>query len=414
MEQKKVNRWLVLLAGFMFNFCLSGTSAFSIFVNPMMEHTGWDQGAITLSYTIYNIVLCVFGIFIGVISPRLNARVLMYAGSTLFVLGWIITGFATEVWMMQFGFGVVTGMGGGALYNFSVTNTSKWFPDKKGFVSGLLLGGAAIGPVFCAPVATAVLSEAGVNTAYIIMGAIYAVLMFAVGWLVHVPAPDYKPEGWNPVITEARSPVGRDYRWNEMMKTPTFYMLYFLFIFACTPSLMMLGTVASIGQDQAAMTAALASLAVSLLAISNFLGRLFFGSISDKIGRYNTLLIALCINLCAVLLLSQMNTPLPFMVVMCAVGACGGALLVMFPPITSDCFGVRNSVLNYSIMFSAYSIAALVGPQLAAYYKRTQGVYTMAFIWAGILMAIAIAILLTIMRMQKKSRRLGDKKGVEK
>ncbi|NLW69904.1 MAG: OFA family MFS transporter [Eubacteriaceae bacterium] len=403
MDQKKVNRWLVLLAGFTFNFCLSGTSAFSIFVKPMMLATGWEQGAIALSYTIYNIVLCIFGIVIGVIGPKLKARNLMYIGSALFALGWIITGFSTEVWMMQLGFGVVTGMGGGCLYNFSVTNTSKWFPDKKGFVSGLLLGGAAIGPVFCAPVATAVLGKAGVNYAYIIMGIIYAVLMFAVGWMVQVPAPDYKPEGYNPVVTAATNTSAKDYTWKEMMKTSTFYMLYLLFIFACTPSLMMLGAVASIGQDQAAMTPAMASLAVSLLAVFNFLGRLFFGSVSDKLGRYNTLLIALGVDLGAVLLLSKMTSPVMFMVVMCVVGACGGALLVMFPPITSDSFGVKNSGLNYSIMFSAYSISALLGPQLAAYYKRTQGTYTMAFTWAGILMGVAIVILLIVMGKRKKS-----------
>ena len=396
--EKKVNRWLVLVAGFVFNFSLSGTSAFSIFVNPVVSATGWEQGKVTLAYTIYNLMICIFGIIIGSRGSKIKARPLMYIGSTFFAVGWIVTGFAASLPIFYLGFGVLAGIGGGCLYNFSVTNTIKWFPDKKGFVSGLLLGGAAVGPVFCAPVATALLNSLGVFRAYIILGIFYGALTYAVGWMVHIPKADYVPDGWTP---PAGVTVSEGMNWKQMLKTPTFYLLYFVFIFACTPSMMMLGAVASIGQAQAGMTAAMASLAVSLLAISNFCGRMFFGALSDKLGRYLTLIIALAICLIAVLGISQIRVAVPFMVVMCIIGACGGALLVMFPPITSDCFGVKNSGMNYAIMFSAYSIAALVGPQLVTYYKRTTGEYTMAFIWAAVLMVAAGILLFIVMRKQK-------------
>lgn len=400
MSQKHVNRWLVLLAGFLFNFSFSGTSAFSIFVSPIIEATGWDQGSVYLAYTLYNIMVCLMGIVVGAVISKLNIRLLCYGGSILFGLGWIITGFATELWMIYVGFGLIAGCGAGALYNFSITTTNKWFPDKKGFVSGLLLGGAAIGPVFCAPVATAILESVGVFSAYKIMGVIYLCLMCAVAWMIHVPAPDYKPEGWNPPV--ASSPVAAEgLNWKAMLRTKTFYILYCIFVFACTPSMMMLGCVAKIGQEQAGMTAAQAALSVSLLAISNFCGRMFFGTVSDKLGRYKTLLIAMCINFVAILTLSQLSATIPFMAVMCIIGACGGALLVMFPPITGEQFGVKHMGLNYSIMFSAYSIASLVGPQIVSKSQAATGSYSMALIISAALTALACGLLLIVMKSKK-------------
>jgi len=402
-KAKTANRWLILVAGFLFNFCISGTSAFSIFVNPVMQATGWSQGSVTIAYTIYNIMVCVMGIVVGTMLGKISVRALIYTGSILFGLGWIVTGFASSVWMMYLGFGFISGAGGGCLYNFSVTNTTKWFPDKRGFVSGLLLGGAAIGPVFCAPVANAVLASGGVFNAYKIMGIIYLSIMLLAGWMVHTPPEGYIPEGWTPPQSAASTLFSEGVNWRGMLKTPTFWMLYLLFVLACTPTMMMLGCVAKIGQEQAGMSAAQAALSVSLLAIFNFCGRLLFGMVSDKLGRYKTLLIALCINFAAILGLSQMKTAVPFMFVMCLISMCGSALLVMFPPITSEQFGAKHVGLNYSIIFSAYSITGLIGPQIASLFKEKTGAYTGALIVAAIGTALAVLLLLATMKRSKRA-----------
>lgn len=401
MAEKKVNRWLVLLAGFLFNFSLAATGTFSIFVSPLKDLLRESSGDITIAYNIYNIFLAIFGIVQGVIGPRMKARSQMYIGSTFFAAGWIVTGLGKSLTALYIGFGILTGIGAGLLYTFSVVNTSKWFPDKKGFVSGLLLGGIAIGPFFVAPFTTWILSQTSVFQAFIILGTIFGLLMYSVGWLVHVPPENYKPEGWEPSASSV-AVSGEDYTWKQMMSTPRFYLLYLAFMFACTPSMMMLGSAATIGQEQAGMTPEIASLAVGLLAVANFFGRLFFGSLSDKIGRYKTLILALLICIAAVLFLSQQTNPVPFIVGMCFIGVSGGAFLVMFPPITSDNFGVKNSGLNYSIMFTAYSIASLVGSQLVAKFKEATGEYTMAFVVAAVLMAVAVAFVFPVMRRSER------------
>ena len=382
-SKKTINRWLVLLAGCIVNFCLSGTSAFSIFVKPVMDATTWSMGAITLAYTLYNIVLCITGIVVGTFSQRWKPWQIIYTGAVLFALGWLVSGMAASVQVMQLGFGVISGIGGGFLYNYTVTNVIKWFPGRKGFASGLLLGCSAIGPVFCSPVATAILSSMGVFRAYTVMGVIYGALLLTFGWLVRVPEADYRPKGWTPTGGAAAAIAGEGMNWKQMLKTATFYILYIIFIFACTSYMMMLNAAAVIGQEQAGMSVAMATL-------------------SDKLGRYRTLLLAMMINFVSMIAMSKVTSAVPFLILMCVVGACGGALLVMFPPIVSERYGAKHSGLNYSIMFSAYSVASFVGPQIASYY-RGLGNYGPAFIWSACMTAVAALLMLLVMKKPKAS-----------
>ena len=398
--KKEHTRWFVLLTGCIMNFCISGPSTFSLFIKPIMNLTDWPMASVALSFTIFSVMLSVSGIAVGTFSHRVPPRSIIYFGSALFSLGWIITGFSTNVTMMQLCFGLISGLGAGAMYNFTVTNALKWFPDRRGFAAGLLLGCSAVGPVVFAPIASSIIANLGVMVTFTILGAFFAVLLLATGWLIQVPPPDYRPPNWTPSPIAAAALTVRDYTWKEMLRTSTFYLLFSIFVLACTSSMIMLNVGAVIGQEQAGMSVGMATLSVTLLALFNFTGRFLFGAVSDKIGRYRTLLIALCFNFVAMMFLSTITTALPFLAMMCVVGACGGALLVMFPPIVSERFGVKNSALNYSIMFTAYSTAALVAPLLASYY-RERGNYGPVFIWAAGLTVIAAILLLIILRQNK-------------
>lgn len=391
------NRWLVFIAGVVFNFVLSGTSAFSVLSKALGDTGAWEGWDIALAYSVYNITLAIFGIVVGTRAASLNPRILMYVGSAFFGAGWLISSLSGSSHILFYlGFGLIGGIGGGSLYSFTVTNTLKWFPDKRGLISGILLGAATTGPITVAPFTRLLLGHTNVYTVFAILGAIYLVMMFLVGWMVQIPPADYKPEGWEPAPGSTAASVVEDKNWRQMLATPTFWMLWFIFAFANTPAMMMLSSVVNIGTTQASFTATQATTAVMLMAAANFLGRMGFGWLSDRIGRYPTLLIALAIDLAAILSLSKITSPTMFIGFVMAIGACGGALLVLFPPITAEAFGVKNSGLNYAIMFTAYSAAALIGAKLASSFAAT-GDYTGAFIIAAILMGIAAALLIFIM-----------------
>lgn len=405
-DVKTPNRWMVFAAGFVFNFVLSGTSAFSILSKALNDTGEWDGWDIALAYSLYNIMIAIFGIVIGALGTRIKARPLMYFGSTMFAAGWLISSLSGSNHLLFYlGFGIIAGIGGGSLYNFTVTNTLKWFPDKRGLISGILLGAATTGPITVAPFTTWLLSHVDAYKVFMVLGFIYLALTFLVGWMVHIPAPDYKPEGWEPATAGTANVTGEDKNWKEMLSTSRFWMLWVIFAFANTPAMMMLSSVTAIGDAQAKFTTGQATAVVMLMAIANFLGRMGFGAISDRIGRYWTLLLALGIDIVAILSLSVITNAYFFIGVVMVIGACGGALLVLFPPITSEAFGVKNSGLNYSIMFTAYSAAALIGGKLASAYKAS-GDYTGAFVIAGVLMGIALLILafvITRVTKEKKS-----------
>jgi Arabinose efflux permease len=401
--KKERSRWFVLLTGCIVNFCISGPSTFSLFVKPIMDLTDWPMASVALSFTLFSMMLSVPGIIVGTFSHRVPPWSIIYFGSILFSVGWILSGFARSVTMLQLCFGLISGIGSGAMYNFTITNALKWFPDRRGFAAGLLLGCSAVGPVFCAPVASVIIRNMGVFSTFKILGTFFAILLLSTSWLIRVPPADYRPPNWTPSPVAAAALNARNYTWKEMLRTSSFYLLFLIFVLACTSSMIMLNLGAVIGQERAGMSMSMATLSVTLLALFNFTGRFLFGALSDKIGRYRTLLIALCFNFVAMLSLSVITTELPFLAMMCLVGACGGALLVMFPPIVSERFGLKHSGLNYSIMFIAYSTAALVAPLLASYY-RNQGNYTPVFIWAAGMTVVA-AILLFIVMKQNKSEK---------
>ena len=401
--KKERSRWFVLLTGCIVNFCISGPSTFSLFVKPIMDLTDWPMASVALSFTLFSMMLSVPGIIVGTFSHRVPPWSIIYFGSILFSLGWILSGFARSVTMLQLCFGLISGIGSGAMYNFTITNALKWFPDRRGFAAGLLLGCSAVGPVFCAPIASVIIRNLGVFSTFKILGTFFAVLLLSTSWLIRVPPADYRPPNWTPSPIAAAALSARNYTWKEMLRTSSFYLLFLIFVLACTSSMIMLNLGAVIGQERAGMSMSMATLSVTLLALFNFTGRFLFGALSDKIGRYRTLLIALCFNFVAMLSLSAITTELPFLAMMCLVGACGGALLVMFPPIVSERFGLKHSGLNYSIMFIAYSTAALVAPLLASHY-RNQGNYTPVFIWAAGMTVVAAILLFIIMKQNKSEK----------
>ena len=398
MRMQKQGRWQILLAGVVLNLCMSCINTFSAFVQPISELTGWGQEEITLAYTLYNTVVCVMGIVIGALGGRVRIRALMYAGTGLYALGWIVAGCARTLWMLYLGFGVLAGMGAGSLYNYCITNTLKWFPDKKGTVSGIILAALALGPALCAPLTTVLLERMSVFAACRVFGLAFGGLMFLVGWLMRTP-PEQSLTGQEGERADA---APRELTWRQMLRCSSFYLLFFIFAFACSPNMMLTGAVASIGQEQAGMSAAMASAAVALLALSNFCGRLFFGALSDRLGRYQTLLLTEGICLVAVLLLSRAASSGFFLTTMCVVGACGGAVMVMFPPIVSERYGAKHSGLNYSILYIAYAVASLLGPQLSAHCRQTTGSYTAAFHWAAAFLTTAGVLLFLVSRKKRR------------
>ena len=190
-----------------------------------------------------------------------------------------------------------------------------------------------------------------------------------------------------------------------MLTDPMFYVLWVTYTAGAVSGLMLIGHASPIGQEVIRLTAAMAAMAVSILALANTGGRIFWGWVADKIGRYQALTALYAAVAAMMFFLPNVSQFVPFVIVISTVGLCYGGLLGIFPIITADLFGMKNLGMNYGIMFSAVSAAAVIGPRLAALVKEASGGYNQAFLISAVLSACGMVLILFVKNQSEKRRR---------
>lgn len=361
MKQRK----LVFTAAFIIIFCCSASAAFSVFSKPLQLATGGDASQVALTLTIYQTFMAIFGILSGKIIDKSGPKKLMFVGGIVFGLGWALTAFASSIPMLYLTTGLIAGAGNGLLYNPSLNLALKWFPEKKGTMSGLLLASASVGPLALSKVG-AVLCEAVGTTGFIYIGVAYAVLVCIASMFVAVPEEGWIPEGYTPAQQAAQNSV-IDVTPGEMVKTSKFWLLLVLFALSCTAGIMMIGSLSTIVQTQLVIDPIVASNFVAVNCIANLCGRLMIGKFCDKVGELKTLVGILIVTALALFGMKLAGDSLVFFTVcLVLLGGAFGGVLVVYPPLTAKNFGMKNQGMNYGIMFFAYAIGSLLGPQIAA------------------------------------------------
>lgn len=397
-------RKVIFTAAFFVIFVCSASAAFSVFSIPLQEATGGSAPKVALTLTIYQFTMSLFGIISGLIVDKSGPKKLMYLGGFVFGLGWFLTAFVTSIPMLYLTCGLIAGAGNGLLYNPSLNTALRWYPEKRGTMSGLLLAAASVGPLVTAK-AGAILCEQFQIRGLMFLGAAYLIIIWAVGFKMELPAKDWAPTGFSQAAENTDSNQV-NYSPKEMLSTVKFWLLLLLFSIACTAGIMMIGTLSAIGQVQLGMTPVSAANLVAVNLLSNLCGRLIIGKLCDKWGELETLALIFILTIIALIGLSFSYSLPVFIFFLIILGASFGGVLVVFPPLTSKTFGMKNSGVNYGIMFFGYSMGALVGPQIATrFVDKSLGVqaYHQAFIIAtGV--AIAGLILALVIRQLTKAK----------
>ena len=404
MEEQARNRWLILLASIICNLSIGSAYAWSVFQKPLLSSFPWTPSEASMAFTLSLAVMPVAMIIAGRIQDRQGPRLVMMVGGAMYGIGVFATGFGSSLTFLYLMYGVFGGLGIGTVYSCAIANTVKWFPDKRGLASGLIEAGLGSGAVVFAPIGTLLVQSFGVLSAFKILGITYLVLIIACASIVVKPPANYRPLGWQPPAVTAANPGVTDKNWRDMLTDPMFFVLWVTYTVGAVSGLMLIGHAAPIGQEVIKLTASMAALAVSCLALANTGGRIFWGWVSDKIGRYNALITVYATVAAMMFFLPNVGQFLPFVVVISLVGSCYGGLLGIFPIITADLFGMKNLGMNYGIMFSAVSAAAVIGPRLAAQVKEASGGYNQAFLVAAVLSGCGI-VLMFFVRYQSDKRR---------
>ncbi|RHM60331.1 MULTISPECIES: OFA family MFS transporter [Coprobacillaceae] len=361
MKQRKI----VFTAAFIMIFCCSASAAFSVFSKPLQVATGGDASQVALTLTIYQTFMAIFGILSGKIVDKSGPKKLMFIGGIVFGLGWALTAFASSIPMLYLTTGFIAGAGNGLLYNPSLNMALKWFPEKKGTISGLLLASASVGPLALSKVG-AILCQSMGTTGFIYIGVAYAVLVCISSLFAAVPDAGWTPDGYTPAAMAANNSA-KDYTPSEMLKTSKFYVMLILFALSCTAGIMMIGSLSTIAQTQLGVDPIVASNFVAINCIANLCGRLIIGKFCDQVGEAKTLVGILIITALSLFGLKLAGSNMAFFIVcLVLLGGTFGGVLVVYPPLTAKNFGMKNQGMNYGIMFFAYAIGSLLGPQIAA------------------------------------------------
>ncbi|MGT2754097.1 L-lactate MFS transporter [Streptococcus ovis] len=394
---KQPNRWLILAAAILTNLSLGTGYAWSVFQAALLETNaskGWELSQTSLAFSISFAMVPVGMILFG---PKIDAqgpKKFVFLGGILFGLGMFLTGFATSIPLLYITYGVLLGLGIGSAYGAATSVAVKWFPDKKGLAGGLTAAGFGSGPIIFSPIIKSLIASVGVYRTFNILGLVLLVIICGAS-IVMEKAPTTKGAAEQVVL------AGKTYK--EMLKEGNFWLLWLIYTLGATGGMMMIGTASDI-----AKTYALADpvLVVMLVSLANTFGRIFWGVISDKIGRYFTVVAMFMVIAVGLFLLASnqsLGASLGIIGVMMVALSFGG-FLGAFPGITAENWGVQNAGSNYGWMFTAYGVAALFGPQLATNIKTANnGDYTLAFFIVIAMALIGILFQLYFIKKLKKS-----------
>jgi OFA family oxalate/formate antiporter-like MFS transporter len=409
----KNHGWTVTMAAIGINLALGILYSWSVISKAIPADWGWTEAQKSLPYAVACLVFSLMMVPAGRLQDKIGPRVVASIGGVLVGLGMILASTSTGLVMFILGFGVLAGTGIGFGYASATPPAVKWFPKEKvGLIAGLVVSGFGLASVYIAPL-TEYLTKPdvlGVSKTMLVLGGAFLVVVTLLAQLLKAPPAGYNPNAKAAAGSAAAAPAD-DYSPMEVLRTPQFYLLWFMYACGAGAGLMVIGKLAAIAKTQANLN--LGFLLVAALAVGNGAGRIVAGMVSDRIGRKNTLLIVFLIQAVMIFLLSRAGagTALAQPVVLCVlsalIGANYGANLAIFPSVTKDFYGLKNFGVNYGLVFTAWGCGGFV---LAFAAGKAYDVYkTFAIAYYGSIVLLILAAALTFLLKTPKHRGLAAK-----
>jgi len=421
-QMKVMNRWIVVIGAIAIQIALGAIYAWSAFTTPLQSSAfGFSK---TMTQAIFSTGLATFGIFTiigGRMQKKYGPMKIALLGGILLGIGYLVGGFAGANFPLKLiGIGLIGGAGIGLAYVVPIGVGIKWFPDKKGLVSGLAVAGFGFGAFLWILMAnppsilgitglinTANYTIANVDMAFKIYGIMFLILVVLGSFVMRNPPEGWKPKGWKPILEKDAS--GKEKKEiallpKQMLKQKQFYMLWFMFLIGALAGLMVIGNIQNFAKNPAegfqafgfslgeAVDFAVIGAAVCL-PIFNGAGRIVWGKISDNIGRKKALISMFIFQgvMMAVFFYTTSN-PFFFYIAAALIGFNFGGNFALFPAATADSFGSETVGLNYGYVFTSYGLGGIVGPILAGAVQDAGFSFTYAFYPAAVMCFIAAVI----------------------
>jgi OFA family oxalate/formate antiporter-like MFS transporter len=400
---KTNNRWVVAVAGVLMQVALGAVYAWSVFRVPLTRQFGWSTAEVTLTFTISIFVLGIAAFCGGLWLNRKGPRVVAITGGLLYGLGVFLASFsANKLWWLYLSYGLIGGIGLGLSYIVPVAVLVKWFPDRRGLITGIAVGGFGAGALITAPVATRLIQGVGVMSTFAYLGIAYLIVTVVAGSFMQNPPDGWRPVGWTPTASQTSQRAGGDYTLGQALKTWQWYALWLLLFLNTFAGISIISQEAPIFQELIKVSAIAAASMVGLASIGNAFGRVFWAWVSDLLTRRTTFFVMFVVQVLLFWFLPSVTTVTVITIVTFVVLMCYGGGFGTMPAFAADYFGAKNVGPIYGLMLTAWGCASVVGPGMIAIMRQTTGSYRGALhVIAGVM---AVSALLPILVSRPRER----------
>ncbi|MGE5096582.1 MAG: oxalate/formate MFS antiporter, partial [Betaproteobacteria bacterium] len=385
----------------------------TLFVNPIDTKYHWGRAAIQVAFSIFVITETWLVPVEGWLVDRFGPRIVVLVGGVLVGLAWVMNSFAGSLTMLYVA-AAVGGIGAGAVYGTCVGNALKWFPDRRGLAAGLTAAGFGMGSALTILPIQAIIKADGYETAFLYFGIGQGLVVFLLAFALVAPR---KGE----VLEVAKVALSRrDYSWQEMVKSPVFWVMYAMFILMAAGGLMATAQLGPIAKDfkigsvpvsLVGLTLPALTFALTIDRVLNGLTRPFFGWVSDHIGREPTMFIAFALETVGIIALSQLgHDPVWFVILSGIVFFAWGEIYSLFPATCTDTYGSKFATTNAGLLYTAKGTASLLVP-LANLLTKHMGSWNAVFYVAAAMNGVAALMALGVLRPMRLRLIAKDRQG---
>jgi OFA family oxalate/formate antiporter-like MFS transporter len=388
-EVAPISRWWRLLGGLLMTLALGTLYAWSVFVTPLENEFGWKRAQTSTVFTFAVVVFAASLLLAGRIQDRFGPIWTSVAGSVLITLSFFLFSYTSSLYYLYFFYGVLGGIGNGFGYGTVVPVMAKWFPDRTGLAIGLALGGYGGGSAIFGSLANLVLfPRFGWRASCMILSGIFLVMTMTGALLLKNPVAERHPaaQAFAFHFTTTR----QQFTPSEVLRTPTFYLLWLGFGLGSTAGLMVISQLIPFAKNQGISSATIATLSLVIGAFGNVSGRILSGWLSDLLGRLNTLRVVLVMSSIAMPALYWVGTHIAGLYILIfIVYFCYGTQASVNPSTVADFWGTRHAGTNYGLLFTAWGFAGILGPTIGGVLFDKYRNYGAAFYTAAVLAVVA-------------------------
>lgn len=387
------NRWLIALSAIGIHICIGSVYAWSVLTKPIMQAMGFTLKETTWTFSIAILFLGLSAGFLGDYVEKYGPRKSGLTSTCFFGLGMFGTALAlhlNSLPLLYLFYGVIGGIGLGTGYITPVSTLVKWFPNNRGFATGLAIMGFGFASLIAGPLMQILVAKYGLVQNFIILGCVYMVIMAASALYLEPPkASNGGPSGINvkSILPDTQFTA------KEARKTWQFYALWWIFFTNITCGIGLLAVASPMAQEVVKMTPMAAASMVGIIGLINGLGRIFWSTISDYLGRSTVYVAFFLIQIFAFYALAETSSAFIFQLIVFVIISCYGGGFSCMPAFLSDLFGTKELSAIHGKILTAWGMAGIAGPLLLSWIRETTNSYsiTLYFFSACFVVSLIIA-----------------------